>query len=185
MQEKAKSNSVVTTQVREDGAIVFTVLGAGTIVFDPASAHDANRTRAMRQGFVQRIVNAAAIPRDTTNGKPAAPADKFAAMKALADHLASGSEAWGPARAGGKAKAPELDPIMIAAIAEATGKDPAAVCAHIKSLAENRKVKESAILAVLGATAKVQPILERLRAEAAESAGLDGDDLLEGLGEEE
>lgn len=101
MQPKEKSNSVVTSSWDLlTGIITFTVIGAaaGKLVFNAAEvagseAYKAltdNGKRALVHGFTQRISDRAAIGRDKTTGTSASPADKFAAMKALAEHYASG-----------------------------------------------------------------------------------------------
>jgi hypothetical protein len=184
MAKATERKAVIQTVISEDKKVItFTVRGAGTLTLDLEKVSDAVKARALIHGLVQRVSDKAAIPCNTTTGLPATPAMKLEAMKSLVDHFMSGTDEWSPARAEGAGRKPkdELDPMVLAAIAEATGKDESHVRAAIKTLAESREVKEPSILAVLGATAAVQPILERMRAEQAEGVGLDGDELLEGL----
>lgn len=183
MNAKAKSNSVITTTVA-DGVITFHVKGAGDLALPLASIHDSVRQRAMIHGFIQRVSDKAAIPCDTTTGLPATAATKLAAMRALVDHFMSGTEEWAPKRAEGAVrKSAGLDALAIAAVVEATGKDEAAVRELIKKGADAKSCTPVAFLAALSAAAKVAPILARLREEQAAKTELDGDDLLEGLGE--
>jgi len=92
-EQKVKSNSVITvTQL--DGKLVFTVLNAGTLTFDPDAASAENRARAMMHGFKQRISDGAAIPRDTDTGASATPQEKMEAMQRLASHYESGATEW-------------------------------------------------------------------------------------------
>src|SRR5258706_8379776 len=96
---KAQSNFTITTdRERPDGRILFRVKGAGEFTFAPAKASEANRARALRHGFVQRLSDAAAKSRDTATGQPASPASKLAAMQTLATHYESGAEGWSPER---------------------------------------------------------------------------------------
>lgn len=102
MQPKAKSNSVVTSSYDlASGIITITVLGlgdAGIIKFDArtvsgAASYDGlseNGKRALVHGFLQRLSDRAAIQRDSVTGQSATPGEKFAAIKALADHYAQG-----------------------------------------------------------------------------------------------
>lgn len=182
MNQKAKSNSVITTSV-EGEVITFTVRGAGELRLDLTKVAASVRARAAIHGFIQRVSDKAAISRNTENGQPATPAEKLEAMRGLVDHFMSGSDEWAPARKEGAVRRGGLDPLAIAAVVEATGKDEAAVRELIKIGAANKSVTPLAFLAALSASSKVAPILERLRAEAAERTDLDGDELLEGLGE--
>ena len=85
-----KSNAVVTHEVRPDGQVVFRVLGAGSFPFDPSGCSDETERTATLHGYVQKISDKAAIPRDAKTGRSATPQAKFTAMKALADHLQGG-----------------------------------------------------------------------------------------------
>lgn len=184
-ERKAKSNSVITTAVTPSGMIEFTILkgnedGTNAVLrLDPTAVSDANRIRAMRHGFIQKVSDRAALDRNKTTGQAATPAEKLTAMKSLVDHLASGSEDWSPARAEGKARVDQLDPVVIAAVCEVTGKDEATIRALIASGAEKAKVSKAVYLAVLGAGKKVKPVVERMNLERATGAGLDGDEMLE------
>ncbi len=185
MNSKAKSNSVVTSKVSEDGRTIdITVLGAGVLTLLLDGIHADNKARAMCMGLVSRVVDKAALPCDPTTGKPATPEMKFEAMRPIVEHLNSGSADWSPERAkgAGRPKSDGFDPILIAAVCEATGWDEAKLREHIKSKAGGKDV---AYLAALGGSRKVSPIVERMRAELASGLGLDGDELLEGMGEGE
>ena len=193
MTTKAKSNSIITTQLDESGRITFTVKGAGganehgqptdaQLVLDPAQVAESVRRRAMIHGFIQRVSDKAAISRNTENGQPATPQEKFEAMKGLVDHFMSGSEEWAPTRSGGAGRKPGgLDIIVLQAVAEVTGKDVAAVRGMVEAGAKAKAITQVQFLAALGSSSKVAPVVERMRAEAV--ADLDGDELLEGLGE--
>jgi hypothetical protein len=183
VQKKPKSNSVVTSEVR-DGVIVVTVLRGGAqgenveLRLDPKAVHEANRVRAMQMGLISRIVDRAAKSRDTTNGAPASPHSKYLAMKEIVEHLASGAETWGPERAT-SGRAPGLDSILVAALCEATGQSRDEILERIGRGAEKRSVTKSAYLAAACEAATVKPIVERMRAEQAAGLGDEADELLD------
>lgn len=179
MQSKPKSNSTITTAIdAATGIITFTVIGAGQFTFDPTEASQGVRARAQVHGFVQRICDRAAKGRDPETGKPAPAVDRMAAMKSLADHYASGSEDWSPKveRTGGGAG---WDSLILAAVVEATGRGLEEVKEGVARRAKADGITTKVALEALGRSKVVAPILERIRAEAAE--GLDGDEMIEGM----
>lgn len=93
MQTKQKSNSVITHRV--DGpVIVFSVIGVGEIELNTENLHTDVAARAAIHGMIQRISDAAAIPRDPETGKSATPQEKYDAMAALVAHYESGTAEW-------------------------------------------------------------------------------------------
>lgn len=100
-EQKAKSNSVITTQVLADGVLLFKVKDAGELRFDPAKAAQPMRLQAERHGWTQRISDAAALSRDPATGKAAKPEDKLAAMRKVVEHYESGTLEWRMAGSGG------------------------------------------------------------------------------------
>lgn len=182
MTKTLKANSIITTTVAGD-IITFTVKDAGALTLDLSKVSPVNATRAMRHGFIQRVSDKAAISRDTKTGLSATPAEKLAAMKTLVDHFMSGTEEWSPARAERAAAVViiGLDPLAIAAVCEVTGKDEPAIRAFIAKGAVDKGITELAYLAALTTSARVKPVLERMQADAALEAELDGDDLLDGI----
>lgn len=183
MQPKVKSNSVVTSAFDEGAnTITFTVVGAGSTVLKLNAISDAVRVRAIRHGLGQRVADRAAKNRDTADGKPASPATKLAAMAALVDHYNSGADDWNLAGAGGSG--PGLDGVLLAAIAEVTGKGLEAIRALVAAGSEKHGVTQRAYLAKLATGKAVAPIVDRMRAEAAEGVDPEGE-LAELMGEEE
>lgn len=98
MQQKVKSNSVITSKKLSDNVIEFTVLGVGSFTFDKSLVAGENRARAEDHGWNQRISDRAAIGRADAEGNQIR-ADvharmKFDAMKACAEHYQSGNDSW-------------------------------------------------------------------------------------------
>lgn len=188
MAQATERKSVITTTITPGGpgnswgAVTFHIKGAGDLHLDLSKVAEEIRARAMVHGFIQRISDKAAIPCDTTTGLPATPAMKLEAMRGMVEHFMSGSADWNVKRAEGTRKPKDgLDPIIIAAVCEVTGKDEAAIRATIAAGATSKGIKPAQFLAALANAAKVRVVVERLRAEAAPD--LDGDALLEGMGE--
>jgi len=180
---KQKSNSVITTAVSEDQTrITFNVKGAGELVLDLTKMNAAILMRARTHGFIQKVSDRAAIPFNKETNQYATPQQKFDAMRELVDHFHSGTADWAPKREGGAGRKPGgLDPILLAAVAEVTGKTIADVRGIVEAGAKAKAITQSQFLGALSSAAKVRPIVERMRAEQA--SDLDGDELLEGLGE--
>jgi len=174
MQTKPKSNSVITHALGEDGVLTFNVIGAGTFPFDISKVSQANRDRAARHGFIQRLTDAAAIGRDKATGASAPPSVKLAAMQRLAEFYMAGGDDWSPAREAGGG--PGLDGVILAAVAEATGKTLEEVRVMVAEGAGRKAITPKAYLAALGTAKLVAPIVARIRGK---DAGVSGDDLLE------
>jgi len=190
MQTKAKSNSVVTTQLLENGHLQITVLGAGKLDFDPAKAHEDCRKRAEVHGWIQRLSDRAAKPRDTETGRPATPQDKYDAIAELVAHYMSGTGDWSMSGQGGGGKS-----ITIEAIARLRGVDYATAEEFVAKYASaKRKMPDGtemsfggdtkAALAFLRDGKRVQEAIAAIRAERAPKAKVDADEALEELGEE-
>lgn len=187
MQTKPKANSVITSRLAEGGgAIIFTVKGEGELTLDLGRIAPANRQRAELHGWVQRISDAAAIPFNKEEGRYATPGEKFEAMRALVEHYHEGGVEWGRKTAkGGAPKVTSEDLLILRAVAEVQGCEVATMRERVKEMAEKREVTQRAYLgAILAKSASVKAVVERLRAEQpAAGAGLDGDTLLDELGQ--
>lgn len=97
---KRRANSAYLF-TEQDGKMVFDFGAIGKATFDPDKASAQNRARAMKHGFKQRIIDAAALSADAATGKTS-PAEKLAEMIRVIEHLESGSTEWNlTAKAGG------------------------------------------------------------------------------------
>lgn len=172
MQTKAKSNSVVTTSLVE-GKLVIAVLGSGSVTFDPSKADKALRQRAEMHGWTQRLVDAAAMSRDDVTGQPATPADKFEAIKGLADHYMSGTPDWSRKSAGGFGKS-----ITLAAIALVQGITYEAAEANVAAMAKKRGEEAKETLKFLATGGRVMKAIAEIRAKAVKPASVDADKAL-------
>lgn len=167
MQTKPKANSILTHEVRGDGALVIHVKGCEDVVFRRTLASTVTRDRAEYHGWVQRLCDGAAKARNTADGKPAPASEKRAAIQRLADHYETGTESWNLVREGGGGGGPGLDTTILAAVSEATGRDLGAVRAMVAEGATKRGMKPADYLAQLATAKAVAPVLERMRAAQA------------------
>lgn len=174
MQEKVKSNSVVTHSM-QDGKIVFTVRDAGKLTFDPDKVSAENRARAMIHGFVQRISDGAALSRDTTTGLSATPEAKLARMQLIADHLQSGATEWAL-----RVAAPREDDagLRLQGIMRGMGVDLDAAEKLVAGLATKRGIDRDAAIKIWAASDKVARAIVEIKAERTAKGATDADALL-------
>lgn len=152
----------------ERGVIEFVVEGVGATVLDIVGLRDDVKARAMMHGLVQRVSDTAASEKSSEG--------KFAAMKAMVDWLNAGNP-WERERGAGPGS------IELRAIAAVRGKTVEEIKASIAATAAARGVKPAAVQAALVRVEAVQKEIERLRAAEGKASSLDGDELLEGLGD--
>lgn len=167
MVTKPKSNSIITHAV-EGQTILFTVADVGTLKLNIGAVHVNNVQQATVHGFIQRISDAAAIPRNTETGQSATPQEKFDAMARLVGHYESGSSDWrilgaggGLARTGG---------YLFAALSELF---PTKSADEVRAWMKSKSKDELTALRTKGRAAD---IIRRMEAER--SAGVDVDGLL-------
>lgn len=175
MQSKPKSNSIVTSEYA-DGVISFRVRGAQSpILFHLDSASAANRARAEVHGWVQRVVDAAAVGMTRADGSiipaPERDALKYAAMVKVRDHYESGSADWGRKAEQGER---ESGGLALRAIAAIQGVDIPTMRQRVKAQAEKRGITERVYINSVSASAAVQAKMAELRGPAA----FDADELL-------
>ena len=160
---KGKTGAVIGVTRLESGAIKIDVKDAGEVAFDPAKASAANREYAAFHGWKQRLVDAAALSRDTTNGAVASPADKLAAIKELVDHYESGSADWSRAGTGDGGKSLTLE-----AIARVQGCTYDEAEANVAAYAKKKFADDTKkALAFLRQGAKVMAAIDAIRKERA------------------
>lgn len=170
----AKANAVIQVQQTEAGNILVAVAGVGSITMDMTKVHADNKAYAAFHGFKQRLVDAAALSRDTTNGATASPADKFAAIKELVDHYEGGSPDWSRQSAGGGASSITLEAIAtIQGLTYEVAEERVARMADAKFGGDTRKC-----LAYLRTGAKVAEEIERIRKARMPAPKLDADEAL-------
>jgi len=170
---KPKSNSVVTTKWdTEKRTLTFTVLKVGELTLELGKVHQSNLDYAAIHGLKQRVSDAAAIPFDAKAKRYATPQEKYDAMKALVDHYNSGAAEWSLKRA----ERVGTDELMLTqALSELYPMQTAdAVRAKVAGMTRAERT-------ALSDHPKVKPVIERLRAAALATSGVDAEKLLEGF----
>jgi hypothetical protein len=171
MQTKAKSNSVITHQVSEN-KIIFTVAGVASLELDLNSVTEAIAKRAMIHGLIQRISDAAAIPRNTETGLSATATEKYEAMKELVDHYNSGAEEWRITKASGERKESAGGLLKQCLVKMYPEKSLERIEEYLKGLSRKDK------LALLHSP-KVAKVADEIRAKGV--SNVDAEELLTGL----
>lgn len=183
MQTKAKSNSVITSGLVDDGGLPttslvgamglrFSVQGAGETILWLRKVSESNRQRAMVHGLVQKISDKAAIPRDTKTGLSATPEAKLAAMARLVEHLNSGSEDWS-LRVAAEPRESSVD-LLIKSLKELGFVESEASEAKVRGLTKAQRT-------ALELRKDVSEKLVELRARDSGFSSEDTDSILEGL----
>ena len=131
------------------------------------------RAYGLIHGLKQKLVDAAAISRNTDTGRAASIDDKYAAVKEVYDRLLAGE--WNKRREGAGTGAGGL--LFRALCRMYAGKKSAD---DIKAFLE---AKTDAEKAALRKNARVATIIEEIRAESARPGDVDSDDILAGLGD--
>jgi hypothetical protein len=163
---------IINTEVK--GTIItFAVAGAGTLTLDMDETSAGVQERAMFHGMIQRIADAATGEKDA--------AGKFAAMKALVDHYATGTEDWSPTRTGGGGS----EGIVVLAMQRVYGGTVAEQEAYIEKMCAKRGIDRKAALKVFAGADKIAQAVADIQAEraAARAAGakVNADDLIAGV----
>lgn len=129
------------------------------------------RAHATIHGLKQKLVDAAAISRNTETGRAASVADKFEAVKEVYDRLLSGE--WNKRREGGAGVSGGLLFRALCRMYEGK-KTPDDIRAFLEAKTDAEK-------AALRKNSKVAAIIEEIRAESAKGDAADSDELLADL----
>lgn len=175
-----KSNAIASYEVDlVTGLVALSIIGAASLTFDVRKfagpeGYDnltENGKNAIMHGMIQKLMDRAALGRDQKTGQSATPAEKFAAIKELADHLANGG-AW---KMKGGGPRPLDRTALYLAVASVRGVDAAKV-----ELAYREKPDEvlRTLLAISSIAAKYAELTAKGNAEAGENL-LDELDLVE------
>ena len=165
----------IEATIENDGSLVLAFRHGERLRLHPESLAPEIQRMAMLHGLKQKLVDAAAISRDTATGRAATIMTKFDAVKEIFDRITgAGGEApsWNKPRAGGGGGQGGL---LARAIARYKGVELAAVKAHLDRLTDAQKQ-------ALRVEPRIATIINELRLESAKPAGIDADALLDGLG---
>ena len=164
----------IEAAVEENGTLVLAFRHGEVLRIHPETLNPEIQRAAMLHGLKQKLVDAAAISRDTTTGRAATIITKFDAVKEIFDRITgAGGKApsWNKSRVGG---AGGQGGLLARAIARYKNVEVAAAKAYLDRLTDAQKQ-------ALRVDPRIAAIINDLRAESAKPAGIDTDALLGGL----
>lgn len=159
----------IEVTVTDEGLTLTFGGGAGELALSLSQLTPEIIRHATLHGLKQKLVDAAAISRNTDTGRSATTADKFEAVREVHTRLLAGS--WNKGREGGGAARGGL---LLRALMEFSGKSREVAEAWLDA-------KTDAERSALRKSPKIAEIIERLKGPAV--GGVDTDALLGELGE--
>lgn len=166
----AAQKAGITTDITGD-ILTITTSDGDTLTTDVTELPKNIQLQLMLHGAKQKIVDAAAIPRDVITGASATLGEKFAAMSEVQQRLQDGE--WNKTReagAGGGAN----DGLLFRALLEYGSKNALEVRAYLDAKSKEQKK-------ALTLMEPIAVIIARLRATAQATSGIDGAALLSEL----
>ena len=161
----------IEATVEENGTLVLTFRHGEVLRLRPETLAPEIQRAAMIHGLKQKLVDAAAISRDTTTGRAATISTKYDAVREIFDRITGESPSWNKPRAGG---AGGQGGLLARAIARYKNDPVEAAKAYLDRLTDAQKQ-------ALRVDPRIAAIINDLRAESAKPAGIDTDALLGGL----
>ena len=161
----------IEASVTDDGALLLEFRHGEVLKLHPESLAPEIQRAAMLHGLKQKLVDAAAISRDTATGRAATIATKYEAVREIFDRITGETPSWNKPRAGGAGGAGGL---LARAIARYKSVPVEAAKAYLDRLTDAQKQ-------ALRVDPRIATIINELRAESAKPAGIDTDALLGGL----
>ena len=166
----------IEATVTDDGALILEFRHGETLRLHPESLNPEIQRMAMLHGLKQKLVDAAAISRDTATGRAATIVTKYEAVREIFDRITGaggGTPSWNKPRAGG---AGGQGGLLARAIARYKSVTVEQAKAYLDRLTDAQKQ-------ALRVAPQIATIINELRAESAKPAGIDADALLNGLDE--
>lgn len=170
----ATTKKDIEATVGDDGALILEFRHGETLRLHPETLNPEIQRAAMLHGLKQKLVDAAAISRDTATGRAATIVTKYDAVKEIFDRITgAGGEtpSWNKTRAGG---AGGQGGLLARAIARYKNVEVTAAKAYLDRLTDAQKQ-------ALRVDPRIATIINELRLESAKPAGIDTDALLGGL----
>ena len=164
----------IEATVGDDGTLILEFRHGETLRVHPETLNPEIQRAALLHGLKQKLVDAAAISRDTATGRAATIVTKFDAVKEIFDRITgAGGEtpSWNKPRAGGSGGQGGL---LARAIARYKNVPVEAAKAYLDRLTDAQKQ-------ALRVDPRIATIINELRLESAKPAGIDTDALLGGL----
>ena len=164
----------IEATVEDNGTLALTFRHGEILRLHPETLAPEIQRAALIHGLKQKLVDAAAISRDTATGRAATIATKYDAVREIFDRITGENPSWNKPRAGG---AGGQGGLLARAIARYKNVPVEAAKAYLDRLTDAQKQ-------ALRVAPQIAAIINELRAESAKPAGIDTDALLDGLGGE-
>ena len=163
----------IEATIENDGSLVLTFRHGEILRLHPESLAPEIQRAAMLHGLKQKLVDAAAISRDTATGRAATIATKYDAVREIFDRITHATApSWNKSRTGG---AGGQGGLLARAIARYKSVPVEQAKAYLERLTDAQKQ-------ALRVDPRIATIINELRLESAKPAGIDTDALLGGLG---
>lgn len=150
--------------------LTLTFSDGRAIELDAAKLAPDMQQAAMLHGLKQKLVDAAAIARDTDTGRAATIGDKYNAVKEIYDRITGEEPSWNKVREGGAAAGSNL---LIRALMQMGNKSREDIEAYLDKRSKEEKL-------ALRKNAKVAAIILELQAASADKS-IDTDSMLDDL----
>ena len=162
----------IEATVTDDGTLILEFRHGETLKLHPEALTPEIQRAAMLHGLKQKLVDAAAISRDTATGRAATIQTKFDAVREIFDRITGENPSWNKPRAGG---AGGQGGLLARAIARYKNVALEQAKAYLDRLTDAQKQ-------ALRVDPRIAAVINELRLETAKPAGIDTDALLSGLG---
>lgn len=172
----APKKSVTAVAATISGTVLKLTFGNGdSLIVDSTALAPEIVQAAVMHGLKQKLIDAAAISRDPETGRTATIDDKAAAVRIVWERITRQvNPSWNVVRVAGEGGGKAKGGILVAAMMRLTSKSRADVLAFLEA-----KTKEE--VAALRKNPRVEEIMAQIRAEQANTDGIDSDALLDGL----
>ena len=167
----ATTKKDIEASITDDGALILEFRHGETLKLHPESLSPEIQRAALLHGLKQKLVDAAAISRDTATGRAATIITKFEAVREIFDRITGENPSWNKPRAGG---AGGQGGLLARAIARYKNVPVEAAKAYLDRLTDAQKQ-------ALRVDPRIATIINELRMESTKPAGIDTDALLGGL----
>lgn len=165
----AQTNKAAITADIVEGKLHLSFSHGEALVLDPSTLSEVIQCDAILHGLKQKLVDAAAIARNTDTGRSATIQDKYDAVKEVFDRITSKDGTWNKVR-GGEGTGNGTG-ILVRALMQLKSKTRAEIEAFLEPLNKDQK-------SALRQNPKVAAVIVSLQAQ---NSKIDTDSLLEGL----
>lgn len=166
-----KTATAVSAAVTPTGLLEFTFAHGEKLTLNPEALSETIRRDALLHGLKAKLIDGAAIARNPDTGRSATIDDKFLAVKKIFDRITSPEGTWNENRKG-NGGGNKSGGLFMAAMMRLTSKSREEVDAYLESIG-----KDAA--AAMRKNPRVVEMMETIRAERANTEGIDSDALLD------